>query len=69
MQSLEEMRAFFAARVDIYDEHMRNEVEGCREGYARMPRCCRKASIRFWIWGVVRDWNWKASLPAFLICG
>ena len=36
MQSLEEMRAFFAARVDIYDEHMRNEVEGCREGYARM---------------------------------
>lgn len=36
MQSLEEMRAFFAARVDMYDEHMRNEVEGCREGYARM---------------------------------
>ena len=36
MPSLEEMRAFFAARVDIYDEHMLNDVEGCREGYARM---------------------------------
>lgn len=33
---LERMSDFFAARVDIYDEHMLNEVNGCREGYIRM---------------------------------
>lgn len=33
---LEEMSAFFTARVDMYDEHMLNNVEGCREGYNKM---------------------------------
>ena len=33
---LEKMSDFFTARVDIYDEHMLNEVEGCREGYLKM---------------------------------
>ena len=33
---LEKMSDFFAARVDIYDEHMLNDVEGCREGYIKM---------------------------------
>lgn len=33
---LEEMSAFFTARVDEYDEHMLQCVEGCREGYIAM---------------------------------
>ena len=33
---LEEMADFFAARVAGYDEHMINNVEGCREGYLKM---------------------------------
>lgn len=33
---MEEMKAFFTARVDLYDEHMLNEVEGCREAYGKM---------------------------------
>lgn len=36
MERLEQMADFFAARVDMYDEHMINEVEGCREGYIKM---------------------------------
>lgn len=46
MNKLEQMSDFFAARVDTYDEHMINEVEGCKEGYIRMaeyvPEDCRK---------------------------
>lgn len=33
---LEEMAAFFEARIDGYDEHMLMEVEGCSECYALM---------------------------------
>ena len=33
---LEPMSAFFAARVFGYDAHMLEDVQGCREGYARM---------------------------------
>lgn len=33
---LEEMSAFFSARVDGYDEHMLGNIEGIAEGYARM---------------------------------
>lgn len=33
---MEKMSEFFAARVDGYDEHMRNDVEGCEEGYKKM---------------------------------
>ena len=32
---MEKMDEFFAARVDGYDEHMLNEVEGCREAYEK----------------------------------
>ena len=35
---IEEMSAFFAARVEGYDEHMLNDVVGCREGYARLAQ-------------------------------
>ncbi len=35
---MEEMAAFFARRVEEYDRHMREEVEGCREGYERMAQ-------------------------------
>jgi len=34
--SLERMSDFFAARVDGYDEHMLNNVGGCKEGYIKM---------------------------------
>jgi len=33
---LEKMEDFFTARVDGYDEHMLNEVKGCKEGYIKM---------------------------------
>lgn len=33
---IEPMADFFKARVEIYDEHMLNEVEGCGEGYKKM---------------------------------
>ena len=36
MPFLEPMADFFAARVSSYDEHMINNVEGCKEGYAKM---------------------------------
>lgn len=46
MEKLEQMAEFFAARADMYDEHMINEVEGCKEGYLKMaefvPDGCRK---------------------------
>lgn len=45
MALLEKMDDFFTARVDMYDEHMINGVEGCREGYIKMaqliPENCR----------------------------
>ncbi len=31
--TLENMSAFFAARLDRYDEHMLSEIEGAREFY------------------------------------
>lgn len=34
--SLEKMDEFFAARVEGYDAHMLNNVEGCKEGYKKM---------------------------------
>ena len=33
---IETMSDFFAARVEGYDEHMINNVEGCRDGYVKM---------------------------------
>lgn len=45
MEKLEKMSDFFASRVELYDEHMINEVEGCKEGYLKMaelvPESCR----------------------------
>ena len=36
MQKLEKMADFFAARVSMYDEHMLEDVGGCKEGYVLM---------------------------------
>lgn len=36
MNRLEPMSDFFTARLDGYDEHMLNDVEGCKEGYIKM---------------------------------
>jgi cyclopropane fatty-acyl-phospholipid synthase-like methyltransferase len=33
---LEQMDNFFTKRLDMYDVHMMNDVEGCREGYKHM---------------------------------
>ncbi len=38
MNNLERMNEFFAARVDGYDEHMLNDVGGCKEGYIKMAQ-------------------------------
>lgn len=35
---MEKMNEFFTARVDGYDKHMLNEVDGCREAYGEMSR-------------------------------
>ncbi len=35
---IEEMSAFFTARLEEYDEHMLAAVEGCREGYVEMAK-------------------------------
>lgn len=46
MEKLEKMADFFARRVENYDWHMLNEVEGCKEGYEKMaelvPEGCGK---------------------------
>ena len=34
----ETMNEFFSSRVNGYDEHMLNEVDGCREGYRKMAQ-------------------------------
>ncbi len=36
MEKLEQMTDFFTVRLEEYDEHMINCVEGCREGYIKM---------------------------------
>lgn len=36
MNTIEKMEDFFTARADGYDEHMLNEVTGCREAYVKM---------------------------------
>lgn len=36
--SIEKMADFFMARVDGYDDHMINEVNGCKEGYIKMAQ-------------------------------
>lgn len=35
---MESMSSFFEARVDGYDEHMLNNVLGCKEGYIEMAK-------------------------------
>lgn len=36
MMKFERMADFFADRIEMYDEHMLTEVEGCKEGYKKM---------------------------------
>lgn len=36
MDKLETMSDFFEARTEGYDEHMINDVEGCKKGYELM---------------------------------
>jgi len=33
---IEKMNDFFTARIDDYDDHMMNNVAGCKDGYAKM---------------------------------
>ncbi|MFW2491931.1 class I SAM-dependent methyltransferase [Clostridium chromiireducens] len=39
---IEQMSDFFTTRVDVYDEHMLNKVEGCKEGYVKMAELLPK---------------------------
>ena len=41
---MEKMTGFFTERVDGYDDHMLNNVEGCKEGYIEMARLVPKSS-------------------------
>ncbi len=36
IMKLETMSDFFTARLEGYDEHMLEEVKGCREGYGKL---------------------------------
>ncbi|EHJ01184.1 Methyltransferase type 12 [Clostridium sp. DL-VIII] len=40
--SVEKMSEFFTKRVDDYDKHMINSVEGCKEGYVKMAELLPK---------------------------
>lgn len=42
---LEKMSDFFTTRVEGYDQHMLNEVEGCREGYIKMAELLPKTTV------------------------
>ncbi|OPJ60157.1 class I SAM-dependent methyltransferase [Clostridium chromiireducens] len=39
---IEQMSDFFTTRVDGYDEHMLDKVEGCKEGYVKMAELLPK---------------------------
>lgn len=39
---IEKMNEFFEARVEGYDEHMINNVEGCKEGYKVLSELIQK---------------------------
>ncbi|MPM46875.1 tRNA (cmo5U34)-methyltransferase [bioreactor metagenome] len=40
--AIEQMSDFFTARVEGYDDHMINTVEGCKEGYIKMAELLPK---------------------------
>ncbi len=42
---LEKMSDFFAARVDGYENHMLNNVEGCKEGYVKMAELLPRTTV------------------------
>ena len=44
--SIEQMSDFFTARVEGYDEHMINDVEGCQEGYVKMAELIPKNAVK-----------------------
>lgn len=46
MQTLEKMSDFFTARTNGYDEHMRSNVVGCKEGYIKMAELVPKNTAR-----------------------
>lgn len=43
---MEKMSDFFTARVDGYDDHMLNNVEGCKDGYIRMAELLPKDVVQ-----------------------
>lgn len=46
MEKLEKMADFFAVRINMYDEHMLNDVEGCKECYEKMAEYVPEGSKR-----------------------
>lgn len=44
---LELMDEFFAARADGYEEHMLNNVEGCRDGYVKMAKAVKDIAAQY----------------------
>ncbi len=43
---IEKMSDFFTARVDGYDEHMINNVEGCKDGYVKMAELLPQDAVQ-----------------------
>lgn len=43
---IEKMSDFFTARVDGYDEHMLNNVEGCKDGYVKMAELLPQDAVQ-----------------------
>ncbi len=44
---IEKMSDFFTSRVDGYDEHMLNEVEGCKDAYVKMLNYCHMTLLNY----------------------
>lgn len=43
---IEKMSDFFTTRVDGYDEHMINNVEGCKDGYVKMAELLPQDTVQ-----------------------
>jgi len=43
--AIEQMNTFFTARVEGYDDHMLNEVNGCKAGYKKMSELIPESAV------------------------
>ena len=61
-QTVQPMAQFFADRVEEYDAHMLEQVEGGREAYKKVAACIPQDGC--WIWAAERAWSWRKSFKS-----